>query len=98
MEFFGISFKYGESGHLILNGLCLHIKAGEAVALVGPSGGGKTTLVKLLLRLYNPLDGQYSAVSQFRPQKFFLDFDSKIKLCNMFLPLKNGTFSFCVNR
>lgn len=42
---------------LILNGLDLHIKAGETVALVGPSGGGKTTLVKLLLRLYDPLCG-----------------------------------------
>ncbi|PQQ19068.1 ABC transporter B family member 29 chloroplastic isoform X2 [Prunus yedoensis var. nudiflora] len=35
----------------------LHIKAGETVAVVGPSGGGKTTLVKLLLRLYDPLSG-----------------------------------------
>lgn len=43
---------------LILNKLDLHIKAGETVALVGPSGGGKTTLVKLLLRLYDPLCGK----------------------------------------
>lgn len=60
VEFFGVSFKYGESRHLILNGLYLHIKAGESVALVGPSGGGKTTLVKLLLRLYDPLNGKIS--------------------------------------
>ena len=43
----------------VLNGLDLHIKAGETIALVGPSGGGKTTLVKLLLRLYEPLSGKY---------------------------------------
>ncbi|KAI8014953.1 hypothetical protein LOK49_LG05G00990 [Camellia lanceoleosa] len=52
-----ISFKYGEDMPLVLNGLDLHINAGETVAFVGPSGGGKTTLMKLLLRLYDPLCG-----------------------------------------
>lgn len=42
----------------VLNGLNLHIKAGETVAFIGPSGGGKTTLAKLLLRLYDPLSGE----------------------------------------
>ena len=41
----------------VLNGLNLHVKARETIALVGSSGGGKTTLAKLLLRLYNPLSG-----------------------------------------
>ncbi|KAJ7976137.1 ABC transporter family protein [Quillaja saponaria] len=40
-----------------LDYLNLHVKPGETVALVGPSGGGKTTLVKLLLRLCDPLSG-----------------------------------------
>ncbi|XAR64699.1 Peptide-transporting ATPase [Bertholletia excelsa] len=57
VKFCDISFKYGDDMPLLLNGLDLHIKAGETVALVGPSGGGKTTLVKLLLRLYDPLYG-----------------------------------------
>lgn len=57
VKFCNISFRYGDRMPLILNGLDLHIKAGETVALVGPSGGGKTTLVKLLLRLYDPLCG-----------------------------------------
>ena len=43
---------------LVLDGLNLHIKAGETVAFMGPSGGGKTTLIKLLLRLYDPLSGR----------------------------------------
>ncbi|KAI8563013.1 hypothetical protein RHMOL_Rhmol03G0080500 [Rhododendron molle] len=55
--FCGILFKYRDDMPPVLNGLDLHVKAGETVAIVGPSGGGKTTLVKLLLRLYDPLHG-----------------------------------------
>lgn len=58
VDFCGISFKYGDNMPLVLNGLDLHIDAGETVAIVGPSGGGKTTLIKLLLRLYDPLRGE----------------------------------------
>ncbi|CAL5406455.1 unnamed protein product [Camellia sinensis] len=50
-----ISFKYGEDMPIVLNRLDLHIKARETVAFVGPSGRGKTTLMKLLLRVYDPL-------------------------------------------
>ncbi|PWA90638.1 AAA+ ATPase domain-containing protein [Artemisia annua] len=57
VKFCEVSFRYGDSMPLTLNKLDLHIKAGETVALVGPSGGGKSTLVKLLLRLYDPLGG-----------------------------------------
>ncbi|KAL0410125.1 UNVERIFIED_CONTAM: ABC transporter B family member 29, chloroplastic [Sesamum latifolium] len=53
----GLSFAYGDSIAPVFDGLDLHINAGETIALVGPSGGGKTTLVKLLLRLYEPLSG-----------------------------------------
>ncbi|KAI3788147.1 hypothetical protein L2E82_00841 [Cichorium intybus] len=58
VKFSEVSFRYSESTPLIFNKLDLHIKNGETVALVGPSGGGKTTLVKLLLRLYHPLSGR----------------------------------------
>ncbi|GLT40659.1 hypothetical protein SLA2020_147740 [Shorea laevis] len=57
VKFCDISFKYGDNMPPVLDGFNLHIKAGETVALVGPSGGGKTTLVKLLLRLYDPSCG-----------------------------------------
>lgn len=60
MIFCGILFKYHDDMPPVLNGLDLHVKAGETVAIVGPSGGGKTTLVKLLLRLYDPLHGMPS--------------------------------------
>lgn len=58
VNFSALSFTYGDDRHPVLNDLNLHIRAGETVALVGPSGGGKTTLAKLLLRLYEPLCGE----------------------------------------
>lgn len=57
LKFCHVSFRYSDKMPLVLDRLDLHIKAGETVALVGPSGGGKTTLVKLLLRLYDPSSG-----------------------------------------
>jgi ABC-type multidrug transport system fused ATPase/permease subunit len=41
----------------VLKDISLRVHAGQTVALVGPSGGGKTTLAKLLLRLYDPVQG-----------------------------------------
>ncbi|VAW67949.1 Efflux ABC transporter, permease/ATP-binding protein [hydrothermal vent metagenome] len=52
-----IHFSYIESDK-ILNGLSLTIKAGETVALVGASGGGKSTLVQIILGMYTPDQGQ----------------------------------------
>lgn len=57
LKFCDVSFGYNDDMPLVLNGLNLHIESGEIVAIVGPSGGGKTTLVKLLLRLYDPISG-----------------------------------------
>ncbi|XP_058107195.1 ABC transporter B family member 29, chloroplastic isoform X2 [Magnolia sinica] len=54
VKFCDITFRYGDDMPLVLNGLNLHVKAGEVIAIVGPSGGGKSTLTKLLLRLYDP--------------------------------------------
>ncbi|MBL3598475.1 MAG: ABC transporter ATP-binding protein [gamma proteobacterium endosymbiont of Lamellibrachia anaximandri] len=52
-----IHFAYGE-GPSVLKDISLQISAGEKVALVGASGGGKTTLVQILLGLYPPASGQ----------------------------------------
>ncbi len=52
-----ICFRYGD-GPLVLNDISLHIHKGEKVALVGASGGGKTTLVQVVLGLYPPERGE----------------------------------------
>ena len=57
-EFRNVSFAYPGGGHLILNDFNLHLRPGERVALIGENGQGKTTIVKLLTRLYDPLEGQ----------------------------------------
>ncbi len=52
-----IHFSYTE-GEPVLKGLSLDIKAGEKVALVGASGGGKSTLVQIILGMYTPTQGE----------------------------------------
>ena len=54
--FENVSFFYRED-EPIINDLSFNIKAGEHVALVGPTGSGKTTLIRLLCRLYEPQKG-----------------------------------------
>lgn len=57
LKFEGVSFEY-EPGTKALNELSLEIAAGERVALVGHTGAGKSTLVKLLLRFEDPTSGR----------------------------------------
>src|SRR5580700_5612398 len=57
-EFRNVSFRYPGSSRLILNGLNFHLHPGERVALIGENGEGKTTIVKLITRLYDPTEGQ----------------------------------------
>ena len=56
VRFDQVSFAY-EHGQRLLEDIHLEIQPGQQVALVGPSGGGKTTLLSLLLRLYDPQRG-----------------------------------------
>jgi len=59
VEFEGVSFRYPDSSNgLVLDGIDLRVSAGEVVALVGHSGGGKTTLVNLLPRFFDPTGGR----------------------------------------
>ncbi|MFI3254919.1 MAG: ABC transporter ATP-binding protein [Eubacteriales bacterium] len=56
IEFHNVSFHYNEEEE-VLNHISLTIDAGKTVALVGPSGGGKTTLCQLIPRFYDCLEG-----------------------------------------
>ena len=58
IELRGVSFAYGIHDPEVLKGVDLRIAAGEHVAITGPSGGGKTTLSKILLGLLEPTSGQ----------------------------------------
>ncbi len=53
-----VSFSYGEGERNIIDNLSLSIEAGDSVAITGDSGGGKTTLVKLMLGLLQPTSGR----------------------------------------
>ncbi|WP_414697384.1 ABC transporter ATP-binding protein [Peptacetobacter sp. AB845] len=55
VEFKDIRFGYGEKE--VLHGVSLDAKKGETVAIVGPTGSGKTTIVNLLMRFYDPNSG-----------------------------------------
>ncbi|MBL4917402.1 ABC transporter transmembrane domain-containing protein [Szabonella alba] len=55
----GLRFRYPARPEVsALDGVDLHVKPGETVALVGPSGAGKTTILQLLLRFYDPQQGR----------------------------------------
>jgi ATP-binding cassette, subfamily B, bacterial len=57
-EFQNVSFSYPANPRLVLNNLSFHLEPSSRIALVGENGQGKTTIVKLLTRLYDPTGGQ----------------------------------------
>lgn len=58
IEFENVTFRYETKNHDVLHDFSLSIKAGENIAIVGPSGGGKTTLCSLLPRFYELGNGR----------------------------------------
>jgi ABC-type multidrug transport system fused ATPase/permease subunit len=58
IQFRNVSFRYPSTIRYVLKHFNLTIKSGESVGIVGPSGHGKSTLVQLLLRFYQPQHGQ----------------------------------------
>ena len=58
IEFKGVNFHYDSNRELVLKQVSFHIPKGYKVGVVGPSGAGKSTLAELLLRFYDPQDGE----------------------------------------
>ena len=58
IEFIEVSFKYPNSNNYALHNVSFEIAQGDKVAIVGENGAGKTTIIKLLLRLYEPSTGK----------------------------------------
>ena len=58
LEVRDVRFRYGEREADVLNGISFAVRAGESVAIAGPSGGGKTTLINILLGVLTPTEGE----------------------------------------
>jgi ATP-binding cassette subfamily B protein len=58
VTFENVSFRYGRSGPLLLDGVSFHMDAGERVAIAGASGAGKSTILRLVLGFIQPTSGR----------------------------------------
>ena len=58
IRFENVRFYYDDDDDLVLENFNLDVKQGETIALVGPTGGGKSTIVNLLCRFFEPRDGR----------------------------------------
>ena len=57
IEFKNVSFKYDDNGKTIIKNFSADVKSGQKIAIVGPTGAGKTTMVNLLMKFYDIHDG-----------------------------------------
>lgn len=81
IAFSDVSFRYPARPETsALNGVSLHVRPGETVALVGPSGAGKTTILQLLMRFYDPQAGRITLDGIDLPDMARADFRQAIAL------------------
>ncbi|MDR1328401.1 MAG: ABC transporter ATP-binding protein/permease [Oscillospiraceae bacterium] len=88
IEFQNVSFRYPGSERYALKGISLKIKAGEKLAVVGLNGAGKSTFIKLLMRLYAPESGRIllngADIQAYARDEYFRLFSAVFQEINMF--------------
>lgn len=88
IEFKNVVFKYPNSDKYIYRNLNLKIKGGQKLAIVGINGAGKTTFVKLLTRLYDPVEGEILLnginIKEFSKEEYFKLFSVVFQEIKMF--------------
>ena len=86
--FENVSFKYPKADKYALRNLNLTVKAGERLAVVGLNGAGKTTFIKLLLRIYEPTEGKIylngTDISTFDKEEYYNIFSPVFQDVNLF--------------
>ncbi len=85
-----VTYTYNDAEHSVLNEISFTAAPGETIALVGPSGEGKTTILRLILGLVNPDSGEMSVVTQGGEQLTVSD--STRRFCS-YVPQGNAVFS-----
>ena len=82
IEFDQVAFAYKE-GKPVLHDFNLKVKRGATIALVGPTGGGKTTIVNLLCRFYEPMKGMIRINDHDYMDYTDLDSKKSVKICEI---------------
>jgi len=90
IELSEVTFRYSENSRPVLNDLSLDIKIGESVAIVGPSGAGKTTLVDVLLGVLEPEKGRVT-ISGKTPEETIKTWPGAISYVPQDVLIINGT-------
>jgi subfamily B ATP-binding cassette protein MsbA len=93
IRFEHLTQRYSQDGRPALSDLELEIAPGESVALVGPSGGGKTTLVNLIPRFYVPTEGRVLLDGQDLATIHLADLRRQIALVSQEIVLFNDTIA-----
>ncbi len=94
-EFHNVSFRYPDTTPLVLDNVSMKIRAGERLAVVGMNGSGKSTMIKLLCRLYDPTEG-YITVNGIDIKEF--DYNEYLRLFSVvFQDFKLMAFSIGEN-
>lgn len=100
IEFRNVSFRYPGSSQYVLKNFSMQLEVGERLAIVGMNGSGKTTMIKLLCRLYDPDEGEILLngvdIRKFRQEEYLKLFSVVFQDFRLFsLPLGENVAADC---